>query len=294
MDRSFPTLSESQLELLARIVPPVFRKATASDAALSRGLARYITEVFAGNPRFGLIARDDAVDPNRFFSRHILDSIAPWRFVLGDPDRTGGSRSARDIGDDSGDGGRLIYDLGSGAGLPGIPLALVAAALAAPGGNLPPEFVLPEIVLVERRTKRVNFLRGAVPAVIAAFRGEAPAGAASGAKNTTPGIPTPRIRVLEADADRLSAIETMPPGRTVVVFRAYQQTTPELLRGIAESVPGGTPVYAWKGRREQTDAEAAIVSASPWVEGDVAVDAIELPGSDAERTLLRWSTRRVG
>jgi len=260
-------------------MPPPFDVYSPAGGALSRGLATYIAEVIAGNPRFGLIARDDTGDPERFFLRHILDSIAPWQIVLAPPDRGG---------DDPGDGGRLICDLGSGAGLPGIPLALVAAALTTAGGASPPE-----IVLVERRTKRVNFLRGAIPQVIAAFRGTPPGGA-PGEVPPTPLIAEPRIRVLEADADRLSSVEAMPPGRTAVVFRAYRQTTPEFLRGVAGSVPEGTPVYAWKGRREQTEAEAEIVSASPWAEGDAVVEVIELPGNDAERTLLRWRTRRVG
>lgn len=65
-------------------------------------------------------------DPREMVSRHLLDSLAVLPFVHGD----------------------TLADLGSGAGLPGIPLAIARAGLA--------------VTLVESNGKKARFLREAV------------------------------------------------------------------------------------------------------------------------------------
>jgi 16S rRNA (guanine527-N7)-methyltransferase len=103
-------------------------------------LTRYIEEIELFNPAYGLVGaktREDLV------TRHILDSLAPLGIILGllgelfPPGRTGTAERAP-----------RIADVGSGAGLPGIPLAIA----------------LPEarITLIERMGRRAGFLRNTV------------------------------------------------------------------------------------------------------------------------------------
>jgi len=133
---------------------------TESDRLLSDGLAAlglptggrerelleaYIGEIELWNNRVDLVG---IRRPEDLIIRHILDSLSAAREI-----------SRLNVAE--------IADLGSGAGLPGIPLAVVLAGL--------------EFFLVERSGKRAAFLRGAV-----AMLGLAD-----------------RVHVIEADVDRL-------------------------------------------------------------------------------------------
>ena len=101
---------------------------------LHGGLVRYIEEIELWNPSYGLVnsAGDELV------IKHILDSLAPIALLeslLAELDARGAPRE---------NGGACLADIGTGAGLPGIPLSL-----ALPGRR---------VVLVERMGKRVRFL----------------------------------------------------------------------------------------------------------------------------------------
>jgi len=100
---------------------------TLDDRQLSL-LERYIDLLEAYNPAYSLVSdctREEAA------TRHILDSLAPLPALK---ERLQGKRS--------------LADAGSGAGLPGIPLAIAC-----------PEI---QVTLIERMAKRVSFLRIAV------------------------------------------------------------------------------------------------------------------------------------
>ncbi len=88
-------------------------------------LERYIKEIELWNPRYGLVNAEG----DQLVIRHILDSLSGVS-VLDQP------------------GLERVADIGSGAGLPGIPLAVFL-----PGT---------EFFLVERSGRRVSFLRNAV------------------------------------------------------------------------------------------------------------------------------------
>jgi 16S rRNA (guanine527-N7)-methyltransferase len=108
-------------------------------------LARYAGEIERFNPAYGLVGartREDLV------VRHILDSLAPLGIIAGllaerpPPGEPGGA---------AGGGPQepaRIADVGSGAGLPGIPLAIA----------------LPEarFTLIERMGRRAGFLRNTI------------------------------------------------------------------------------------------------------------------------------------
>ena len=94
-------------------------------------LGRYIAQIELFNPAYGLVGTND---PRELIIKHILDSLAPlgimYRLLA---DRLNG-----------GETGVQIADAGSGAGLPGIPLAI----------TLPQH----DFTLIERMGRRAGFL----------------------------------------------------------------------------------------------------------------------------------------
>ncbi|MCL2380630.1 MAG: 16S rRNA (guanine(527)-N(7))-methyltransferase RsmG [Treponema sp.] len=101
----------------------------------SAALFRYIEEIELFNPAYGLVK---VRDRRELIAKHILDSLAPLNAI-------------RSLTADTPQETR-IADVGSGAGLPGIPLAICM-----------PEV---EFVLIERMGRRAGFLRN-VAAVLA-------------------------------------------------------------------------------------------------------------------------------
>jgi 16S rRNA (guanine527-N7)-methyltransferase len=96
------------------------------EGPLFDGLSRYIADIERLNPSLGLVGASG----DELVIKHILDSLAPIatiRGILGDR------------------GSPTIADLGTGAGLPGVPLALA----------LPQA----QIALIDRMTRRMDFLR---------------------------------------------------------------------------------------------------------------------------------------
>jgi len=89
-------------------------------------LIKYITEIELFNPALSLVGTNDRQE---LIVRHILDSLAPLGIIT----RVTTARQLR------------IADVGSGAGLPGIPLAI-----AMPDA---------EFTLIERKGRRAGFLR---------------------------------------------------------------------------------------------------------------------------------------
>jgi 16S rRNA (guanine527-N7)-methyltransferase len=91
----------------------------------------YMDELERWNPRFGLVkfgSREDLV------IRHVLDSLSAWSYVRA------AAEGAREPG-----GPATVLDVGSGAGLPGIPLAVALPGLS--------------FTLLERMARRASFLR---------------------------------------------------------------------------------------------------------------------------------------
>jgi len=88
-------------------------------------LTRYILEIEQYNPALSLVGTDDRQE---LIVRHILDSLSPLGII---------SRLLA--------AGRTVADVGSGAGLPGIPLAIAIPDAA--------------FTLIERKGRRAGFLR---------------------------------------------------------------------------------------------------------------------------------------
>jgi 16S rRNA (guanine527-N7)-methyltransferase len=92
----------------------------------ARRIAAYVDELRRWLSRVNLVSRGDA---DALVERHVLDSLAAAPLLADTPETA------------------WIADVGSGAGLPGIPLAVVLAPR--------------RIVLIEPRRKRASFLRAA-------------------------------------------------------------------------------------------------------------------------------------
>lgn len=89
---------------------------------LAEGLEAYRQQIDAWNEKLGLVALKE---PSDLVVKHLLDSLAPWALL-------------------EGFGFSSMADLGSGAGFPGIPLALTFPGV--------------RTVLVERMERRAGFL----------------------------------------------------------------------------------------------------------------------------------------
>jgi 16S rRNA (guanine527-N7)-methyltransferase len=98
-------------------------------------LSRYIAEIETHNPALSLVGTNDRQE---LIIRHILDSLAPLGIISRKIGLTHAQKSsiARQLS---------IADVGSGAGLPGIPLAIALPSA--------------EITLIERKGRRAGFLR---------------------------------------------------------------------------------------------------------------------------------------
>ncbi|MDR2402424.1 MAG: 16S rRNA (guanine(527)-N(7))-methyltransferase RsmG [Spirochaetaceae bacterium] len=121
-------LLERGLLLLRERDPVIDRLIGGSSAEVLALLNKYIEEIELFNPAYGLVGAKNRQD---LVVRHILDSLS----ALGIMGRLLGTASPAPP---------LIADLGSGAGLPGIPLAVVLS-------NWP-------FVLMERSGRRAGFL----------------------------------------------------------------------------------------------------------------------------------------
>ena len=87
-------------------------------------LEKYIAEVERWNPRFGLVKYDGRQE---LIVKHVLDSLSAWRALR-----------------EAASGSGSILDVGSGAGFPGIPLAIALPDIA--------------FTLLERMARRAAFL----------------------------------------------------------------------------------------------------------------------------------------
>ena len=92
-------------------------------------LEAYMNELERANPRFGFVKYEDRAE---LVVKHVLDSLSAWRTLA----------------EAAGPGPATILDVGSGAGFPGIPLAIALPGLS--------------FTLLERMERRAVFLKTCV------------------------------------------------------------------------------------------------------------------------------------
>jgi len=162
-------------------------------------LADYIAEIMTHNPVLSLVGTND---PKELVVRHILDSLAPLGII---------SRKCNLS---------RVADVGSGAGLPGIPLAIA----------LPDS----EFTLIERKGRRSGFLRNTL-AVLADKNGNS----------------------LHVSTEEQEMEKVKPHRFTMVTFRAFKPLDPKLLKKLFRLCADGGVLAAYKGRQNKVEAEMA-------------------------------------
>jgi 16S rRNA (guanine527-N7)-methyltransferase len=196
---------------------------------LKEPLMAYMAEIELFNPAWGLVkvaGRDELV------IKHILDSLAPLSIIEN-------TLKERHIAE--------AADIGSGAGLPGIPLALA----------------LPQVQfsLVERMARRAGFLRDA-QALLA-----------------TKGF-LQNVSVLEQQMEELKA-----GSFGLVVFRALKTLDVKTLKALLRLLKDRAILAAYKGKNETIEAEmAALAPAFPNLEWKALMYSV--PFLDEERHLV--------
>ena len=168
---------------------------------LQNYLLRYIRELEAFNAAFNLVRVQNTEE---LIVKHILDSLAPWKILAERIDAHRGSRCT-------------LADMGSGAGLPGIPLACLFLIRN-------PEL---ECTLIERMHKRCAVLEN-MQAMI-------------GLSNTV---------VLEAE------VEKAPAGYfDIAVFRAFRPLDRTMLATLQRTINSTGVLAAYKGKRSAIEEE---------------------------------------
>jgi len=190
-------------------------------------LAAYIAEIMTHNPVLSLVGTND---PKELVIRHILDSLAPLGII---------SRKCNLS---------RIADVGSGAGLPGIPLAIM----------LPDS----EFTLIERKGRRSGFLRNTLAALVN--------------KNHS----LSNVSVEEQEMEKVKSHRF-----SMVTFRAFKPLEPKILKKLFRLCAEGGVLAAYKGRRSKIEAEMAeIETPSQTIQWELI--PCPVPMLDEERHLL--------
>jgi 16S rRNA (guanine527-N7)-methyltransferase len=140
-----------------------------------------------------------------------------------------------------------VADAGSGAGLPGIPLAIALPTVS--------------VTLIERMGRRAGFLR-----------------------NTPAALPLPNVEVIEADTGRSFPLEQPPLRRfDAIVFRAFKPLDKALVQDLFRLLAPGGFLAAYKGRAEKIAAEMEAVKEAV---GSWETRPVRVPFLNEERHLV--------
>lgn len=201
---------------------------------LAEKMEAYIKEIILFNSAYNLT---NTSDRDELVVRHIFDSLAAWPEILkhlSEPLEAAAES-------------QVIADIGSGGGLPGIPLA---AAFAVSG------YDKVRVELVERMEKRCAFLENCA--------------AILGLKNVT---------VVNSEAERVDQA-----AYDLITFRAFRPLDKKMIKTLLRIVRDGGALCAYKAKassiREEMDGIKTLVP-----EYDVV--PLEVPGlEDSERNLV--------
>lgn len=207
------------------------RLGVAADGVALDRLARYHALVTEWNARIDLTA---VLDPEEMVDRHYLDSAAPLALGLIPQ-------------------GARVIDVGTGAGLPGIPLCILRPDL--------------RVTLLDAQRKRVTFLQAAIEAL---------------------DLPAQAVHMRAEDAAR---DEAHREAYDVAVSRAVA-ATPTLLELTLPFVRVGGRAIAWKGPGLQAELEQARRAAHLLGGALEGVLDAPVPGRDWQHVLLVCAKRQ--
>jgi 16S rRNA (guanine527-N7)-methyltransferase len=268
-----------------------------------KALERYLGELELWNRKRDLVkAEGDAL-----IVRHLLDSLAGLHTVRAELDRGAGRARGTTLptgsttpGAGSDTGGAEadaippgLFDLGSGGGFPGIPLAVFLPEAA--------------VTLVERSGSKCSFLRSACAVAglsnvtveksdyrnLSRRAGSDRRAGTGRSRATRPGghaTETPHSARSTEGRTAEAAHAEPAPGAHVIVFRALTELDSEKASELGRLLEPGGSIVAYKGRRKNAAREAEAVQRRP---GDDTVPFVEVelipvnvPELGEERTLL--------
>jgi len=210
---------------------------------ITAALTVYINEIERFNSAYGLVK---VTNREELIVKHILDSLAPLVHIAQSSplsDITRDSLPARTAQ------GSSVADAGSGAGLPGIPLAICL-----PGTRF---------TLIERMGRRAGFLRNVL--------------AVLGLSNCT---------VEETEIEKAALGEHGEHGASgrfdTICFRAFHPLTPDLLKHLFRLLAPCGRLAAYKGRKDKTEEEMAAAGLE---HGSWELIPLSVPFLDEERHL---------
>ena len=198
-------------------------------ADLAQKMEAYIKEIILFNSAYNLT---NTSDRDELVVRHIFDSLVAWP----------------KIAELAGKGPVLLADIGSGGGLPGIPLAAAFSLL--------PDFSSLRFELVERMEKRCAFLENCA--------------AILGLKNVT---------VVNSEAERLPEA-----AYDLITFRAFRPLDKKMTKTLLRIVKPQGYLCAYKAKETSIKEEMTAITA---VVPDYEVQPLNVPGLEAsERNLV--------
>ncbi|MCL2265907.1 MAG: 16S rRNA (guanine(527)-N(7))-methyltransferase RsmG [Treponema sp.] len=186
-------------------------------------LERYVKEIELFNPAYRLVG---TTDTNEIVIKHILDSLSPLGILSRILQRASKTDSS---GSPSGTGrnkeGYKIADAGSGAGLPGIPLAIV----------------LPEcyFTLIERMKRRAGFLL-----------------------NTEAALALSNLAIEENELEKIAGNNSSR--FDLITFRAFKPMEPKLLKTLYKVCAPEGFIAAYKGKLTKIEEEMKIIDNKNW------------------------------
>ncbi len=201
--------------------------------ALADKMEAYIKEIILFNSAYNLT---NTSDRDELVVRHIFDSLAAWTAIL---------EIANDMTNERSE--VVIADIGSGGGLPGIPLAAAFSVC---------QITNVRLELVERMEKRCAFLENCI--------------AILGLKN---------VNVINSEAERVEA-----ESYDLITFRAFRPLDKKMTKTLLRIVKDNGVLCAYKAKassiKEEMEGISALVS-------EYTVRQLSVPGlEDSERNLV--------
>ena len=204
-------------------------------------LGKYIDEIELFNSAYGLVK---VKDRRELIVKHVLDSLAPINII----------RELIVSREQSIKKRPKIADIGTGAGFPGIPLAICMPDA--------------EFILVERMKRRAGFLLNAL--------------AVLGISNAS---------VEESEMEKLAANPSFSGSFDLILFRAWKPLSPGIIKHLFTLLAANGTIAAYKGRRESLEEEISFIN-HPHISGDTKLPlhfkiiSLDVPFLDEERHLL--------
>ena len=211
-------------------------------AELAEQMEKYIKEIILFNSAYNLT---NTSDRDELVVRHIFDSLAAFPELV---------KVCENLNDNRTEFAQLfvIADIGSGGGLPGIPLA-AAFRLCCQENKLLENF---RFELVERMEKRCSFLENCA--------------AILGLKNVT---------VVNSEAERVAE-----NAYDLITFRAFRPLDKKMTKTLLRIVKDKGYLCAYKAKQENIKEEMSAISA---LVPEYDIRKLSVPGlEDSERNLV--------